>query len=74
MKPHPEGIELIMRQLNMPPEVTCMIGDMGIDITTGKRAGVRTGITTWGMTESWEEIVSFDADVILEKPEDILLL
>ena len=46
-KPHPEGLEIAMRQLGKRPESCCYVGDCPDDIVMGKRAGVMTvGITS----------------------------
>jgi HAD superfamily hydrolase (TIGR01549 family) len=41
-KPHPEGIEQALAQLNAPAAGCCFVGDAPEDIEMGKRAGVFT--------------------------------
>jgi HAD superfamily hydrolase (TIGR01509 family) len=41
-KPHPEGLELAMKQLEKQPGFCCYVGDSPEDIEMGKRANVRT--------------------------------
>ena len=41
-KPHPEGLELALRQLNSKPEESVYVGDAVEDIEMGKRARVLT--------------------------------
>ena len=41
-KPHPQMLRAIMRRYHVLPEQVLYVGDMIIDIETGKRAGVRT--------------------------------
>jgi HAD superfamily hydrolase (TIGR01509 family) len=41
-KPHPESLELAMRQMRKSPENCCYVGDSIQDIEMGKRANIRT--------------------------------
>lgn len=41
-KPHPEGLELAMRDLNCQPRECCYVGDAAEDVLMGKRANVLT--------------------------------
>lgn len=41
-KPSPEGIDYLMRQHNLAPDDTVMVGDRRIDILSGVNAGVHT--------------------------------
>ncbi len=41
-KPHPEGLEKAMRQMNKRPETCCYVGDSADDVEMGKRANIRT--------------------------------
>jgi phosphoglycolate phosphatase-like HAD superfamily hydrolase len=41
-KPHPEGLESAMRQLDKRPEECCFVGDSPDDMEMGKRAGIQT--------------------------------
>jgi HAD superfamily hydrolase (TIGR01549 family) len=41
-KPHPEGLEVAMRELNCSPDECGYVGDAPEDIEMGKRAGVLT--------------------------------
>lgn len=72
LKPHPEGIELIMRALGFKPRETWMIGDMDVDIQSGVCAGVRTAGVTWGLTESKEEWGDCEPDEIFTNPQQLL--
>ena len=73
IKPHPEGIELIMRQMGAAAENTIMIGDTEVDVEAGKRAGVMTIGVTWGLRDK-SYLESLSPDVVLEDPDDLLLL
>lgn len=48
-KPNPEGLNLILKQLGVPPEDAVLIGDSPVDIETGKRAGVHTCVVNYGL-------------------------
>ncbi len=41
-KPHPEILELILTRFSLTPDEAVYVGDMGIDIQTGRGAGVET--------------------------------
>jgi HAD superfamily hydrolase (TIGR01509 family) len=41
-KPHPEGLEIAIKQLGRKPESCCYVGDTPVDVETGKRARMRT--------------------------------
>ncbi|MBC8283636.1 MAG: HAD-IA family hydrolase, partial [Nitrospinae bacterium] len=47
-KPDPKGLNSIMKQLNVEPSETVLIGDSPVDIETGKRAGVYTCVVNFG--------------------------
>lgn len=74
VKPHPEGIIFIVEQMNADLSETLMIGDMDVDVLAGKRAGVMTGVVSWGMLESEKELAVLEPDYIFSKPEDLLLI
>jgi phosphoglycolate phosphatase len=42
MKPHPQILRIIMKTLGVSKKETLYIGDMTVDVETGKRAGVFT--------------------------------
>lgn len=48
-KPDPEGLNLIMKQLNVSPAEAVLVGDSPVDIETGKRAGVYTCVVNYGL-------------------------
>lgn len=74
LKPHPDGLFTIMTQLGHEPQDTAFLGDSSADIGAGCEAGVLTGAVAWGATETHEELVALGADMILQKPEDLLCL
>lgn len=69
-KPDPDGINLIIGKLNADPGKTIIIGDSGVDILTGKRAGINTCGVSYGLRDR-KELVETKADIIID---DILEL
>lgn len=71
LKPHPAGIERIMKQLGISATNTMMIGDSTHDIEAGKEAGVRTCAVTYGYRP--KEILKATApDNMINRFEDLL--
>lgn len=66
MKPHPQILQVIMRRLNKSPGETLYIGDMTVDVLTGKRARVFTVAVTTG-SSSAAELRKARPDKILPK-------
>ncbi|HZY93409.1 MAG TPA: HAD family hydrolase [Candidatus Bathyarchaeia archaeon] len=46
-KPHPEGVNLILRNLKSKSKETMLVGDSPADILAGKSAGVMTAAALW---------------------------
>lgn len=46
-KPHPEGILMVMNELNLAPRRTLVVGDAGADVLAGKGAGAVTVLVRW---------------------------
>jgi HAD superfamily hydrolase (TIGR01509 family) len=61
-KPHPEGLETALRELNRGQDEACYVGDSPEDIEMGKRAslltvGIRSGYpTSWKLQDSGPDI------------------
>lgn len=47
-KPHPDKLLSVMKELNMNPEQTVMIGDTSMDVLAGIAAGAKSIGVTWG--------------------------
>jgi len=62
-KPDPAGLKLLLAELAVRPDQAVMIGDSGVDVQTGRAAGVRTLGVTYG----------FDAPTFAETPPDVLV-
>lgn len=63
-KPHPEILRKIIRHFSLEPKQALFIGDMTIDLYTGRRAKVKTIIVTTGS--------STKAEIIKAKPYRII--
>ncbi len=70
-KPHPEGVFYLAEKLGVHIEDIAYVGDTGTDMMTGKQAGARTLGVLWGFRDR-AELEKYEADVIIDKPEDIL--
>lgn len=72
-KPAPDGALLIAKELGVPPQNCLYIGDSGVDMETGRAAGMKTVGVLWGFRDR-EELMEHDADALAKAPEDLLLL
>lgn len=68
-KPHPDGLNEIIKSLNFNPNHTLMIGDHLHDLEGARAAGCKAGLAKWGV-DSIPNLESFD--YILQHPKDIL--
>jgi len=64
-KPHPEGIEIALRQLGVTPMQTAYVGDSPEDIQMGKRANVMTVGVRSSYPTSWK-LQSAEPDIYLD--------
>ena len=70
-KPHPDGVFYLAEKMGIALEDIAYVGDTNTDMITGKEAGVWTIGVIWGFRDR-AELEKFHADVIIEKPADIL--
>ena len=72
LKPAPDGLILLMNDLGVSPDEVMYIGDTGVDIKTGKSAGVNKTVgVLWGF-RSREELEREGADIFAATSADIL--
>jgi len=71
IKPSPEGVFQILRQLSMEPEDILYLGDTSTDMKTGKSAGAYTIGALWGFRER-RELEESHADAIIGHPLELL--
>lgn len=67
IKPSPEGVFRILKQLNLAPEDILYLGDTATDMKTGKSAGAFTIGALWGFRER-DELEENHADAVIEHP------
>ncbi len=65
-KPHPGMLWMIIKRLNVAKKDTFFVGDMTIDVNTGKRAGVKTVAVTTG-SSSIKELKSLKPMAIIAR-------
>lgn len=70
-KPSKEGIDIILKEIDLKPEQCLYIGDTSTDMQTGKGGGLYTIGVTWGFREK-EELLDFGADKIINHPLELL--
>jgi len=69
-KPAPDMLNVIMDETSTSKENSVFIGDSGIDIRTGKNAGVRTIGATYGF-RSVGEIMENNPDALINSPYEL---
>jgi pyrophosphatase PpaX len=72
-KPHPEPIEMALRQLGETAAGALYVGDSIHDMESGRAAGVKTAAVLWGPFGR-EDLEGAAPDFWLEKPEDLMTL
>jgi phosphoglycolate phosphatase len=70
MKPDPCGIIKLLEKYGIPKEKALMIGDMVVDIETGKNADIKTCALAWGLDPK-QKLIQAHPDILIE---DILEL
>ncbi len=70
-KPDPAAALEIAAQLGSNPRESVFVGDSGVDIQTGKAAGMLTVGVAWGFRGK-EELLKNDADIIINTPMELL--
>jgi phosphoglycolate phosphatase len=71
VKPHPEHLNMALKELGGSAKNTLMIGDHPLDIKTGLNAGTKTcGVLTGRCKRN--DFIKAGADLILPQAADIL--
>lgn len=70
-KPSPEGIHIILNELNISPKHTLMIGDSTHDIDAGKSAGVYTCAVTYGYRPK-QILIASKPDFLIDNIGDLV--
>lgn len=71
-KPDPLGAQTILRELEVAPEQTLMVGDSDVDVQTARNTGMRALAVNYGF--GTHDRKAYPADVYLDKFEDLLVL
>ncbi len=71
-KPHPEPLWHACHQIGISAQDCLYVGDHIRDIQAGKNAGMITAIAEWGYISVEENLTSWNADITLSKPLDLL--
>lgn len=71
-KPSPATLLMACEQINVKPENCIYIGDAERDIQAGKAAGMQTAVALFGYIDISDKPQDWGADVMLQKPEDLL--
>ncbi len=69
-KPHPEPVQLALKQLKALPENTLFVGDSRADIQSGKAAGCATAHAIWDTQE--KDLATIGADFVVKRAEQVL--
>ena len=70
-KPHPEPVQVILRQLGIPSSEAIVVGDANYDILMGLAAGCRTCGVTYG-NQSAVDLLRAGADNLIDDFADLL--
>jgi N-acetyl-D-muramate 6-phosphate phosphatase len=73
-KPHPDPLLAAAAALDLPPAACLYVGDDLRDIQAGRSAGMATAAAAWGYLGAGDPLETWQADHILETPEDLLSL
>lgn len=70
-KPDPAGVYRIMEAFGLSAGDFLYVGDSGVDMKTGKAAGIFTVGVLWGFRDR-KELMENGADAVIGKPEELL--
>jgi len=68
-KPHPIGVETLMKECAAARERTMMVGDSSVDIQTARNAGVKSCGVTYGFQP--ETLQTVPPDLLVDRMEDL---
>ena len=67
-KPHPEGLERLLGQLNVRAVETLVVGDSHADILAAQAAGAWSCLAGWGVAPEERDLVAATPDIVAEHP------
>jgi len=68
-KPDPEGARMILQEAKVSTGEALIVGDSGVDIVTGRNAGLWTCGVTYGFAP--ESVEAAEPDVVVESPREL---
>ncbi len=71
-KPHPAPLLEAARRLELPPQRCIYIGDDRRDVEAGRGACMPTLAAAWGYLGRGESVHDWNADAVLQHPEELL--
>jgi len=69
-KPDPLGLETLLREANVAPHETVMIGDSDVDVLTAQNVGAYSIGCSYGLSPHSLEVAP--PDVLIHKPSDLM--
>ena len=72
-KPHPDPMHHACKEADSESGECLYVGDARRDIEAGNNAGMKTLVASYGYIDSAEDVSTWGADAIINRPEDILL-
>ncbi|MBI9099597.1 MAG: HAD family hydrolase [Spirochaetaceae bacterium] len=72
-KPSPDGVFLILKELNVLRENCLFVGDSSVDMQTAVNGGLKAVGVSWGF-RSVKELREYGADFIIDDPLELLFL
>ena len=71
VKPDPEGVNLLIKKMDVLKEETIYVGDSPTDIKTAINAGIDVLSVTWGF-RSKKQLIEANAKHLIDNPKEIL--
>ena len=71
-KPHPDPMHHACAEAESESHECMYIGDARRDIEAGRNAGMTTLLANYGYIENDEDVTTWGADAIIDRPEDII--
>lgn len=72
-KPHPDPMHHACGEADSESDECLYVGDARRDIEAGNSAGMKTLVANYGYIDAAEDVTTWGADAIINRPEDILL-
>ena len=71
-KPHPDPMHHACGEADSESGECIYVGDARRDIEAGNNAGMKTLVANYGYIDNGEDVTTWGADAIIDKPEEIL--